>query len=181
MKPMKVIARYVFMLGLFLGLSSQKEPQIQWLTLEEAYNKIQKEPKKVFIDVYTDWCGWCKKMDRETFAQSYIAAYANEKFYAVKLNAEQRTDITLGDKVLRFVPQGSRGYHEAAVGLLNGEMSYPSLVFLDETFAIIDRVPGYKNARTFHQILTFLGENHYKTVAFDKFVSEIYPKDFESK
>jgi thioredoxin-related protein len=172
---------YLIALILFLGLSSQKNPQIQWLSLQEAYLKVKSEPRKVFVDVYTDWCGWCKKMDRETFASDFVAQYANQKFYAVKLNAEQRDSIVLGGKVLRFIEQGQRGYHEAAIGLLNGKMSYPSIVFLDENFAIIDRLPGYKDAYTFHQMLTFLGENYYKKTPFDKFVSEIYPLEFENK
>ncbi len=170
-----------FFLAVAVFCTSLQSPQIQWLTLSQAYELIKTQPRKVFVDVYTDWCGWCKKMDRETFSQPYIIQYANEKFYAVKLNAESREPIKLGDKILNFIPQGPRGYHEAAVGLLNGQMSYPSIVFLDENFAIIERLPGYKDAKTFHQIITFLGGNHYKQEPFDKFQQGTYVRIYAPK
>ena len=47
---------------------------------EEAVAKSEKAPKKLFIDVYTDWCGWCKKMDKTTFAETEVAKYINENY-----------------------------------------------------------------------------------------------------
>jgi len=41
--------------------------QVNWMTFEEAEIKYQEEKRKIFVDVYTDWCGWCKKMDANTF------------------------------------------------------------------------------------------------------------------
>ena len=70
-------------------VSPTKGAEIQWLTMEEAYEKTQKEPKKILVDVYTDWCGWCKVMDRGTFRDEKVVAYVNEHYYAVKFDAEQ--------------------------------------------------------------------------------------------
>ena len=77
--------------------------RIKWLTIQEAYAATQKKPKKFVVDVYTDWCGWCKVMDRETFAKPAIVDYVNENYYAVKLNAEQTQDITLGKQTFKYV------------------------------------------------------------------------------
>ena len=78
--------------------SSTHNGPINWLTLEEADSlyKIQKRP--MFIDVYTDWCGWCKRMDASTFKDPTVAAYLNANFYPVKLNAETKDTITFNGK-----------------------------------------------------------------------------------
>ena len=62
--------------------------KVQWMSFEEAVAKNKLEPKKIFVDVYTDWCGWCKKMDAGTFNNPVVAKYLNEKYYNVKLDAE---------------------------------------------------------------------------------------------
>jgi thiol:disulfide interchange protein len=46
---------------------------INWLSLEEASSLYESNPKPMFIDVYTDWCGWCKKMDASTFQDINLA------------------------------------------------------------------------------------------------------------
>ena len=51
------------------------------------------EPKKIFMDVYTKWCGPCKLLDRKTFANPYVAAYVSEHYYAVKFDAEGQETI----------------------------------------------------------------------------------------
>ena len=74
-----------------LGLSSAaQKDKIEWLSFEEAVKRNEKEPKKFIVDVYTDWCGWCKKMDANTFTNPVIIKYINENYWAVKLNAERK-------------------------------------------------------------------------------------------
>ena len=51
------------------------EGPVNWMSFEEAVEKSKKEKRKIFIDVYTDWCGWCKVMDKNTFSQPVIAKY----------------------------------------------------------------------------------------------------------
>ena len=62
--------------------------QINWVTLEEAVALQKKEPKKIMMDVYTNWCGPCKMFDKNTFQNKDVADYVNEHYYAVKFNAE---------------------------------------------------------------------------------------------
>lgn len=147
---------------------------INWLTWEEALERSKTEPRKIFVDIYTDWCGWCKKMDKNTFQQAYIAKYVNENFYAVKFNAEQETEIEFKDKVYKFVDQAPRGYHELAFAITQGQLSYPTIVFLDEQLEVIQSIPGYRSPEEFEMIMTYFGKNKYKDTPWT-----IYQKMYE--
>lgn len=143
--------------------------EINWLTFEEMQAAQTKAPKLVFIDIYTEWCGWCKKMDKETFTNQQIVEYLNENFYAVKFDAETRGKIKFNGKEYKFVSIGSRGYNELANSLLSGKMSYPSTVYLDEKLNILTAVPGYLTPTTLDGILTFFNEDYYLNTKWDEF------------
>ncbi len=152
--------------------AQEVEGNVKWMSFEEAVEKSKTEKRKIFIDVYTDWCGWCKVMDKNTFSQAIIADYLNENFYPVKLNAEQKEDITFRDHTFKFIASGSRGYHELAASLLSNKMSYPSVVFLDEDFNIIQPLAGYLKPDRFEMIVKFIGGNHFKTVDWQTWESQ---------
>jgi thioredoxin-related protein len=175
MHTKKLILGFVFLIvtGYVQKAFAQDTPKINWLTIEQAFEAQKKNPKKVFIDVYTDWCGWCKVMDQKTFSNGTVAKYANETYYAVKLNAEQEGTVTLGDKKYT--------YPEIASQLLQGQMSYPTVVYLDEKFNMIQPVAGYQDATVFHQVITFLGGNHNKKEDFEKFKTGTYLKKYSIK
>ncbi|WP_347159061.1 thioredoxin fold domain-containing protein [Pontibacter chitinilyticus] len=140
---------------------------IEWLTIEQAAAKQQHEPRKLVIDVYTDWCGWCKKMDKTTFKDPAVAAYINAHYYAVKLDAEGKDPITLNGQTYTYNPEYK--LHELAIALLNGQPSFPTTVYLDENMKMLSPVPGYMEAPAFAQILLYFGDNHYKTSSFEDF------------
>lgn len=117
---------------------------IHWYTWEEAIAASEQQPKKFFIDVYTDWCGWCKKMDATTFADPQVAEYMNQNFYPVKLDAEQKEDIVFDGHTFKYIQSGSRGVHELAYALLDGQLGFPSYVYLNEKRQRITVSPGYK-------------------------------------
>ncbi|MBC5991433.1 thioredoxin family protein [Pontibacter cellulosilyticus] len=141
--------------------------KIKWLTIEQAAERMKQEPRKVFIDVYTDWCGWCKKMDKDTFTNPEVAALVNEHFYAVKLDAEGKQPITLNGHTYTYKPEYRS--HELAVALLQGQMSYPTTVYLDEKMNMLAPVPGYLDAKNFSRILRYFGENHHKQMNFKEY------------
>lgn len=140
--------------------------EVNWMSFEEAVAKSKVEKRKIFIDVYTDWCGWCKVMDARTFSKPEIARVLNEQYYAVKLDAEQKGDIRFRDYTYKYVASGRRGYHELAAALLSGELSYPTVVFLDEQFNLIQAVKGYHKPEQFHPILTFFADDHFKNTSW---------------
>jgi len=139
-----------------------KEARIKWYSFEEAYNLNKKKPKKMIVDVYTEWCGWCKKMDAETFTNPTIVKYMNAHYYCVKLDAEQKDTIVLdGVKYINPNPGAKRSTHQLANLLLRNQFSYPSYVFLNEEGKYIVLLPGYHQAKEFEPILSFFGEDVY--------------------
>lgn len=143
---------------------------IRWMTLDEVQVAMKKKPKKVFIDVYTDWCGWCKVMDKKTFSNPHVIQYINQNFYAVKLNAEQRDSIQFQGKMYGFVPQYRANMF--AVELLRGQMSYPTSVILEEEFQNPQAIPGYLDVGTIEKILKYVGGDVHKTKNFPEFEKE---------
>ncbi|MBT8190138.1 MAG: DUF255 domain-containing protein [Bacteroidia bacterium] len=164
-----------------LGTIGFGQSKVNWLTWEQAVEKNMKEKRKIVVDVYTDWCGWCKKMDKYTFQTEFIADYINEHYYAVKFNAEQKEEINFNGKVYKYVSSfGRRGYHELASEILNGRMSYPTVVFLDENQNVIQPIPGYQDAQTFEMIMTYFAENHYQSVPWQKFTRSFKSQNYPS-
>jgi thioredoxin-related protein len=164
---MRILSILLFLVSTsFVSVSS--EP-LEWMNFESAVAAQKNKPKKIFVDVYTDWCGWCKVMDKNTFSNPEIASYLREKFYVVKLNAESRSDITVNGRKYTFQANGSRGVHELAAELLDNKLSYPSTVFIDEDLKKIQSLPGYHDAKAFEPILHFFGDDAYKTTEWEKF------------
>jgi thioredoxin-related protein len=147
--------------------TDKKAEKIQWLTIEQAAARMEKEPRKIVIDVYTDWCGWCKKMDKSTFTDPKVVELVNKHFYPVKLNAEGKEPITLRGQTFKYKDEYRS--HELAVALLQGQMSYPTTVYLDEKMNMLAPVPGYLDAKTFSKILSYFGENHHKSMNFQEY------------
>lgn len=152
------------------------ENGIKWMTWEQAQAAQKVQPRKIVVDVYTDWCGWCKRMDASTFAHPGIIKYVNENYYAVKFNAEQPEPVIFNGKKYNFVAQGRRGYHELAAYLMNNQMSYPTTVYLDEQLNILSPVPGFMEAPTFEMVLNYFGSNAFRNTTWEN-----YQKNFKGK
>jgi len=134
--------------------------KINWVSFEAAEKAIANKPKKVFVDVYTDWCGWCKRLDQATFSDKRVADYMNENYYAVKFDAQHPGAITLGGKKYenpRFDASKPKRARNATHQLAQkyGARSYPTVLFLDEKMNLLTNgaVPGYRDADGFLPIL----------------------------
>lgn len=156
-------------------LQAQIKETIHWYTMEQVETLAKKEKRKIMVDIYTDWCGWCKHMDKMTFAQQHIAHYINENYYAVKLNAEQRENITFKNHTYKFVSQSKVGFNELAAELLKGQMSYPSTIFLDEDFNLIQAFQGFLQSEQFEIIITYFGADNYKKIPWTRYEKTYQP------
>jgi thioredoxin-related protein len=165
--------RVIFSFGLVLVLTSSYAPvpesKVNWITFEEAIILHNDNPKKLLIDLYTDWCGWCKVMDRETYSNQIISDYINQNFYPVKFNAEQREAVEFKGHTFNFVASGNRGYHELAAALTRNKLSYPTTVFMDEELRILQAMAGYLKPHQMEPIVEYMAEGHYKTIPWADF------------
>jgi len=160
---------------IFYSLSTNAQENVKWLGFEEAIKLNKENPKPILVDVYTDWCGYCKKMDMNTYANKTIADYINKYFYAVKLDGEGKKDIIFNEHTFKFQKEGRRGYHQLSATLMNGKLSYPTTIFLSKKEEVIDRIPGYLDKNVMEKILVYFSEERYKTQKWNEF-----EKDFKS-
>ncbi len=146
---------------------TQNANAIKWMSFEEAVAKNDVVPKKIFIDVYTAWCGWCKKMDASTFKDSAVVNYITSNFYAVKLDAETKDTIQFREKQFVYKPEFKA--NELAVSLLNGKMGYPSFVLMDEKYTLLTPLSGFHTTQDLMPVLTYFGSNIYQTVKWEDY------------
>lgn len=167
-----IVLKYI-VLSIFLisATASNAQDIINWYTWEEGMTKAEETPKKFIVDLYTDWCGWCKRMDKATFQNPEIAAYINENYIPIKFDAEQKGDITFRDQLYKFVKGGRRGYHELAAMLTNGKLSYPTVVFIDEDRNVIQALPGFLDAETFDPIIHYFAEDSHQKISWSAYLS----------
>ena len=140
---------------------------INWISFGEAEQLMKKEPKKVIIDVYTDWCGWCKVLDKKTYSNPQLIDYVNKNFYAIKFNAEQKDAFMFMGKSWTYQPKNKA--NELAIELMQGRMSYPTTVFMEKGFTEAQPVPGYLEVGQMEGILKFIGEGFNKKISWNDF------------
>ena len=172
MLPSLFAASAIFVLAAFRFADQPSAPKaaLKWYTWEEAVELNKTKPKKMFVDVYTDWCGWCKRMDKSTFSDEKVAAYMAANYYQVKLDAEQKAEIKFNGESFKYVDSGNgRGIHALAYSLLDGKMGYPSMVYLNEKFERIMVSPGYKEAPDMLKELKFAAEEKYKETSWEEY------------
>ena len=165
-----------FLILFFPTLIYAQVNQIDWITWDDVEAKMEKEPRKVLVDVYTDWCGPCKMMNNTTFSDPKVVKYINENYYAIKFNAEGPKDVTFKGTTYKnatYDPKktGRNGTHDLtrAIAPVNGSIAYPTIVYMDENFGILSPVQGYYQPEQIMPILTFFGEDVYKDKSFEDY------------
>ncbi len=161
----------IFSSNLVVAQENKTAETVQWLSIEDAVESNTNAPKKIFIDMYTSWCGWCKRMDATTFADPAVATYLNKHFYSVKLNAETRDSIFFKDKYFQYKPEYKS--NELAAVMMNGKMSYPTSVYLDGESNLIGPVPGYLTAEQFLPVLRYFAEDFYKSTSWEDYMNSL--------
>jgi len=158
---MKVKSGVIFVFLLALIFSSQAVYS-QRLSFDDALKAAKKEHKKIIVDIYTDWCGWCKKMDREAYSDTEIKEIIKDDFIYVKLNAE-------GNRVNNY---NGKSYTDGELAEYFQVTGYPTTVFLDSKGKVIEfnynkyrmnNLPGYYETNEFKKVLEYIRDDKYKT------------------
>lgn len=160
MRIILILTVAILFAGLTLKIQDTKE--LTWYSFSDGLKIAKAEKKKVLIDVYTDWCEWCKKMDEEVYTNSNVKKYLASKFILVKLNAESETKHTF---------QGQE-YSETELAYIFGVEGFPTTIFIREDMQPITAVPGYFPADTFMKILTFIGDDYYTRMSFEDYLEK---------
>lgn len=162
---MKVLTLLVFASTMLFNAFDVKAtpPAVQWVTMEKAVELTRSNPRKIFVYIHTEWCGWCRRMESETFSNAVIVDYLNTNFYAVKLNAEETEPITF--RGVTYENDGARGRrtpHGFATAILQGRMSYPAIAFFDEQLQLITSLPGFRPPANLEAVLTFFHDDVFE-------------------
>jgi len=168
---------FVIMLFVF-SVINIKAQEINWVTLEEAVELQQKNPKKIIMDAFTSWCGPCKMLDRNTFHNKDVANYINENYYAVKFDAEGNEEITFNGKLYtnpNYDPAraNKRNSSHQLAGYF-GVRSYPTMLFLSEKGEFITPVIGYKTPQQLELYLKMFKKDEHKDLTTQEAFNDYY-------
>jgi len=118
------------------------------------------------MDVYTDWCGWCKVMDEKTYTDPTVAGYLKERFILVKLNAESSEKV-------KFL---GNTYEKAELAFRLDVRSYPMTIFFESEDNLITKVPGYWSPEDFINVIQYIGDDWYKKIGYQEFLGKVIKK-----
>lgn len=153
------------------GSPAETPETIHWYSIAEAQKLSDSIPRRIFIDFSTSWCGWCKKMDAETFANPVIAKYMNANYYCVKFDAESRDSVVFnGQTFFNRAPAGQRGAHDFAITVLHGQLSYPSYAIFNKPRTHITILQGYMTPEQFEPYLHFYAEEKETVMSYQDFL-----------
>jgi thioredoxin-related protein len=167
----KIFIFFAIILLFSANVKAQNQMQgnlVKWISIEQADSLFKINPKPIFIDVYTEWCGWCKKMAAVTFSNKPIADYLNTNFYPVRFDAEGFDTIKYQGKTYTNPGGYNQSKHDFAKFILNGRYSFPTIVYIDRNKQI-NPVPGYMEPLDIEPLLVFFSEDVYVNTNFNDF------------
>jgi thioredoxin-related protein len=128
----------------FLALSAGALAAVDWgHDYDAALEAAKKDKKLVMVDLYTDWCGWCKKLDKDTYSDKDVEAKLTKDFIAVKVNPE-------------------KSERNAKLSRTFGTTGFPHIVFVDANGQKVSEIDGYLPAAQFLEQLNKISEKATK-------------------
>jgi len=149
------------LLFLNTGSNMNSSDELKWTNYTDGIKQASATNKKILVDVYTDWCGWCKRMEKDTYSDDGIKSYLSEKYILVRLNAESDVQETVGNEQMTQA-EIAKAYR------VNG---YPTTIFLSADGQTITSVPGYLKPSEFMSILKYIGDDYYKKMGYQDYLN----------
>lgn len=162
----------IIIIGFLNQIKAQSLPtKVQWKTVDELNILFGNKPKKILIKVYSKDCHYCHDMDEKILSDKNIANYINNNFYAIKLDAFDKSPINLRGHIY----ETKDGFNPLASFLLKGNIKFPTLIFIDDKLTMIDYSEGYNSLEMIDMTLRYFGGNAYKTIPF-----QVFQKNFKN-
>ena len=137
--------------------------KLNWLRFDQGLKQASENDKLIFINFYTNWCGFCRKMERETFSDKAISEYLDEHFVTVKVNGESKDAVD--------TPDGNLSGRQLARSF--SVRGYPTYWFLKSNGERINYIPGYSPPDKFITVLRYIGDGHYESKSFKDYLAEV--------
>jgi thioredoxin-related protein len=141
--------------GLFAALvlvapAVARAGEVEWRSWNAGLAEAASTNRPVLVDVYTEWCGWCKRMDRDVYSRADVREYLATHFVTIKLDAEASTPAKYEGRSLT----------SSGIAQRFRVSGYPTTVFLRANGEHLVNVPGYITADRFMLMLAYIGEDH---------------------
>src|SRR3989339_659022 len=143
---------------------------IVWLKFPDAVELSKKNPKKILINIVSKWNNASKIMHKTTYNNPEIVKYINEKYYPVKLTAEDTDTIKVFDQVFINEKLAPNYPHQIVITMLNKQLFYPSLMIMSEQFQMLEKIQGYFPPERIEPVLHFLADDKFKSTKYDEFL-----------
>lgn len=126
------------------------DSEIKWYSYQSGMKKINDENKKGFLHFYTDWCTYCKLMNRQTFTDDAVVAFLNQNFVPIRVNAEKQREV-------------AKKY---------GVSKFPNSWFIAEDKSEIGERPGFISADILLKMLKYVDTDSFQEMSFKDFVND---------
>ena len=156
--PLILIALLLFSL---VSHSQNKKVVVKPLSFPQLADSMKKRPKPILLNLFTDWCLYCKLQDKQIEKSDSLKKILQQHFYYVQMDAEARETITFNGSEYNGRANGlSATAHElaATLGKENGQLSYPVIIVLDKNYKIIFRSQGFIDSRKLSNVLLAIAE-----------------------
>ncbi len=143
---------------------AQTDEELRWHRWTEGVDATNASGKFMLVDVYTDWCGWCKKMNRTVFGHPQVKQLFAESFVLIKLDAESSALVT----------NGANQYTEQKLAEMLDVDGYPTILVYNSNFQLVSRFSGYKGPEEFIKYLKYIRGRHYTEYSFQEYLKHVH-------
>lgn len=161
-----ILVAFLFILCSF-KVTLTAHDKLQWMNMSELKQKMKLESKPALIDLYTNWCYWCKVMDKKTYTNAKVIAYIKDHFYPVKVDAETKEIIEWKNKLYSY--NSNYKVNDFTMYATSGQPGFPTTVIFTDDYSDPISIQGFLEPREMEPILKYFGEGAYKTESFEVF------------